>query len=76
MSSGLLSLFLQYSLLVKSKGDFFFEIPLPLFKAFNTLLKCHLQRYIMDDSLFLKLADFKSQFTDIKTTLETIRRSL
>jgi len=30
----------------------------------------------MDDSLFLKLADNKSQFAEIKNTLETIRRSL
>ncbi|WP_407676974.1 peptide chain release factor 2 [Peredibacter starrii] len=27
----------------------------------------------MDDSLFLKLADYKSQFSEIKATLETIR---
>ena len=30
----------------------------------------------MDNSLQLKLADFKTQFTDTKSTLETIRRSL
>ncbi|MCM2350344.1 MAG: peptide chain release factor 2 [Bacteriovoracaceae bacterium] len=30
----------------------------------------------MDDSLSLKLSDYKSQFAEIKSTLETIRRSL
>ncbi len=30
----------------------------------------------MDDSLRLKLAEYKTQFSTLKETLETIRRSL